>query len=218
MKIKINITVNRAVQILLWYLFFIVVSLALFTPIFAVFVKDFIVGASLSTIGFALASYSVAKSFLQIPLAKYLDRIKGEKDDYYFLLIGAAFAAVYPFMLLYIHLPWHLYLLEAFAGIGDAALMAAYYSLFARHVDKGSEGFECSLFSVGGNTISSAIGAALGGVLGDMFGFRFLFIVAGIINACAALLLFYLYPLLDGGRAVSIPPFTPIPKSPVIKQ
>lgn len=218
MKIKINITVNRAVQILLIYLFFVVASGGLFAPIFAVFITGFIPGATLKTVGFALGLYAVAKSALQIPLARFLDSHKGERDDFYALMAGAAVAVVYPFALLWVSEAWHLYLLETFVGLGDAALMSAYYSLFARHVDKGAEGFEWSLFSVGGLTISSAIGGAVGGILGDVFGFRTLFMASGIINFLVFFILLRLYPLLDGARPASLPPFTPIPKNPATKQ
>src|SRR3989338_136726 len=217
MRIHINITVNRAVQILLIYLFFVVVSGGLFAPIFAVFITGFIPGATLKTVGFALALYAVAKSVLQIPLARFLDKHRGERDDFYTLMAGALVAVIYPFALLAVSEAWHLYFLEAFVGFGDAALMSAYYSLFARHVYKGAEGFEWSLFSVGGLTISSAIGGAIGGVLADAFGFKLLFLISGIVNLAVLFLLIRLYPLLDGARPVSLPPFTPIPKNPITK-
>ena len=92
MRIHINITVNRAVQILLIYLFFVVVSGGLFAPIFAVFITGFIPGATLKTVGFALALYAVAKSVLQIPLARFLDKHRGERDDFYTLMAGALVA------------------------------------------------------------------------------------------------------------------------------
>lgn len=217
MRIQINITVNRAVQILLLYLFFVVTSTALFVPIFAVFVTDFIGGATLSTVGFALGLYAIAKSALQIPLARFLDKHRGERDDFYALIAGAVVAVIYPFALLGVSKIWHLYSLEVLVGLGDAALMAAYYSLFARHVDKGAEGFEWSLFSVGGLTISSAVGGAIGGVLADMFGFRPLFLVSGIVNFIVFFVLLYLYPYLDGARPAALPPFSPIPKNPATK-
>ena len=171
MRIQINITVNRAVQILLFYLFSVVVAESLFTPIFSVFILENIAGAALRTAGFALAIYAVAKSIVQVPLARFLDKHNGERDDFYALLIGAFIGIIYPFLLATVSKVWHLYLLEILGGVGTAFLMAAYYSLFARHVDKGAEGFEWSLFSVGGLTMSSAIGAAIGGVFAEGFGF-----------------------------------------------
>ncbi len=217
MRIRINITVNKAIQVMLIYLFFVVLSGGLFAPIFAVFITKSIASATLRTIGFALGLYGISKSMLQIPAARFLDSHKGERDDFYFLIAGALVAALYPFGLLLIAKPWHLYALEAFVGLGDAALMAAYYSLFARHVDHGSEGFEWSLFSVGGLTISSAIGGAIGGVLGDIFGFHTLFWASGTINSIVFFVLLFLYPLLDGARAKSLPPFSPLPKNPISK-
>ncbi|QQG42601.1 MAG: MFS transporter [Candidatus Giovannonibacteria bacterium] len=217
MRIHINITVNRAVQILLVYLFAINVAAGLFGPLFAIFITGFIEGATLKTVGFALALYAIAKSVLQIPLAKVLDTKKGERDDFYILMAGALIEVLYPFALIFISQIWHLYTLEILAGFSSAALMASYYSLFARHVDKGAEGFEWSLFSVGGLTISSAIGAAIGGVLADIFGFRLLFILAGAINFVVFFVLIRLYPLLDGARPAALPPFTPIPKNPATK-
>lgn len=217
MRIQINITVNRAVQIMLLYLFFVVTSTALFVPIFAVFVTDFVSGATLKTIGFALGLYAIAKSALQIPLARFLDKHHGERDDFYALMAGAIVAVIYPFALLGVSKIWHLYSLEFFVGLGDAALMSAYYALFARHVDKGAEGFEWSLFSVGGLTISSAIGGAIGGILADAFGFKLLFFISGTVNLLVLFVLLYLYPLLDGARPAALPPFSPLPKNPTTK-
>lgn len=217
MRIHIDIKVNKAIQVMLLYLFFVVLSTALFGPIFAVFITKSIVGATLKTVGFAVALYGIAKSILQIPLARYLDSHKGEKDDFYALITGASIAVIYPFCLIFVSQSWHLYMLEILVGFGDAFLMAAYYSLFARHIDKGSEGFEWSLFSVGGLTISSSIGVAVGGIIADVFGFQFLFSLSALINFIVLFSLFYLYPLLDGARPVSIPPFSPIPKNPTTK-
>lgn len=217
MRIQINITVNRAIQILLLYLFAVNVADGLFGPLFSVFVTKFIDGATFRTVGLALAIYGASKSVIQVPLARFLDKHSGERDDFYALVLGALSAAIYPFLLLYISKVWHLYLLEILAGFGTACLMAAYYSLFARHVDKGSEGFEWSLFSVGALTISSAIGAAIGGVIADALGFRALFLINGTINSLIILLLFSLYTYLDGARPAALPPFTPIPKNPMTK-
>ncbi len=217
MRIKINISVNKAIQLLLLYLFFVVTASSLFAPILSIFVTKSIVGASLSTVGFALAIYALTKSVVQVPLAKFLDRTKGELDDFYILIAGALCATIYPLLLLSIKSVEHLYAAEVFSGFGDACLMAAYYSLFSRHIDHGSEGFEWSLFSVGGMTISSALGIACGGVIAELYGFHVLFLLAAFINSLAFFSLIGLYPFLDHARAISIPPIQPIPKNPITK-
>lgn len=200
MRLKDFFSVNTAVKILLAYLFLVNTSEGLFIPLIAVFITKNIPGATLATVGFSIVFYAVTKSIVQVPLARFIDTKKGEKDDFLFLVLGAVIGVTYAFGFLFVNAPWHLYALEMWGGVGWGCLMAAYYGLFARHVDRGREGFEWSLFSVGSLTISTAIGGALGGMYADAFGFRALFITAGISNAIAVLLLLLLYPYLDGVR------------------
>ncbi len=200
MRLKNSLSVNHAIKILLAYLFIINASEGLFLPIIAVFITSALAGATLKTVGFSIAIYAITKSVIQVPLARFIDEKKGEKDDFLVLIAGAAIGVVYAYGYLFVTVPWHLYLLEAWGGMGAACLMAAYYGIFARHVDKGKEGFEWSLFSVGGLTISAALGGAIGGIFADTYGFRVLFMTAGISGTAATLFLLMLYPYLDGIR------------------
>lgn len=218
MKINIHLVINRAIQILLFYLFFINVAESFFGPILAVFVLKNISGATLQTVGFALAFFAVAKAFVQIPVARFLDTHVGERDDFYVLMAGAILEVLYPFAFLVISKVWHLYLIETMVGISSGLLMAAYYSLFARHVDHGSEGLEWSLFSVWSLTLSGALGAALGGWIADTYGFQKLFLTSGLICLAITFILPMLYPLLDGQRPRALPPFMPIPNNPNLKK
>ena len=119
------------------------------------------------------------------------------------MLIGAIIGIIYTFGYLFIKTPLHFYILAAFGGVGGACLMAAYYGIFSHHIDKKNQGFEWSLFSVGGLTVSTALGAAIGGVYTDMFGFNTTFITAGILNVIATIILLSLYPYLDGVKKKS---------------
>ena len=143
MKIfNIQVTLNRAIQILLAFLFIVNVGGGLFSPFLAVFIVGFVSGATLKTAGFAVAVYAIVKSVVQIPLARRLDKQVGEKDDFYVMIMGAVLSIFYAFGFIFIKSQWHLYLLSIIGGIAGAFLMAAYYGIFARHVDKGAEGFE----------------------------------------------------------------------------
>lgn len=209
MKNLIKFNINRVIKILLFFLFMVNVSEGLFTPLLAVFVTDFIVGASLKTVGFAVAFYAITKSVIQIPLARRLDKQIGEKDDFYVMLVGAIVGTIYTFGFLFIKSPSHLYFLSIIGGIGAACLLAAYYGIFARHVDRGSEGFEWSLYSVAGLTLSIAIGGAIGGILADTIGFIRLFLAAGILNVLATILLIFLYPHLKNQPSQTSPNIVP---------
>lgn len=192
--------INRAISILLWFLFVVNMSESLFAPILAVYITGNIVGATIATIGFSVAIYAIVKSIIQLVLAKKLDRWRGERDDFYSLLAGSMIGAAYAFALAFITTVPELYFLSALNGIGGAALMAAYYSLFAHHADRDKEGFEWSLFSVVGLTISTAIGASLGGLAIEHFGFTNTFITAGCLQIFATLLILFLYPQLNTNK------------------
>ena len=172
----------------------------MYQPLLAVFVTDFIQGATISIVGFSTAFYAIVKSIIQVPAAKFLDKQKGERDDFYVMIVGAVFATISTYAYALISEVWHLYMVSIGYGISAAFLFAAYYSIFSHHVDEGAQGFEWSLFSVGGLTISSALGGAVGGVVVESFGFTTAFIIAGTLSLIATILLFALYPLLDGFR------------------
>jgi len=188
--------INKTIKILLLFLFAINTGAALYMPFFAIFVTKYIVGATLVTIGVSSALYSITKSLVQIPTAKRLDAHPGEKDDFFIIICGAICGIIYSFAFLFINHIWQLNLVQIFAGIGDACTMAAYYAIFSHHIDKESQGFEWSLFSVGGMTISAAIGGLIGGLIAEKFGFHSLFIFAGILNIIGTIMLISLYPYI----------------------
>ena len=195
-----NLNLNGVIKLLLIFLFIVNVSAGLFSPILAVFVTGSIIGATLKTVGFATAIYAIVKSVIQISLAKRLDKKIGEKDDFYVLLTGAIMTIIYTFGFILIKIPIQLYALSVVGGISGAFLMAAYYGIFARHVDRGQEGYEWSMFSVGGLTLSVALGGAVGGIMADALGFGTTFLWAGILSVVAAALLIFLYPHLKSAR------------------
>ena len=192
-----NFLINRVIQLLLMFLFVVNVGEGFLAPIYAVFVTKEIAGATLATVGFAFALLAIVKSLLQVPIARRIDRKRGERDDFFVMLAGAALGAIVCTLLIFVHTVWQLYGISMLSGVASACLMAAYYALFSRHVDHNSLGFEWSLFSVWGLTVSAALGGALGGVIADALGFRTTFFLGAVSYVLAALVLIVLYPLLD---------------------
>jgi MFS family permease len=189
--------VNRIIFILLWFLFVANVSEALFAPILAVYITNSILGATIATIGFSVAIYSVTKSIAQLIFAKKLDHKRSEWSSFCFLVAGSIMGSAYAFALVFMSTVPQLYFLSALNGVGGAALMAAYYSIFAHHTDRSQEGFEWSLYSVFGLTISTAIGASVGGLAIEQYGFSNTFVAAGCLQIFATILIFFLYPNLN---------------------
>jgi len=191
MRIRINIDltkVNRIVK------YFILVDLALWAgwgliqPIFAIFIVDNVAGATLVTVGISAAIYWILKSILQLPIANYLDRTEGEKDDFYTLVAGLLIAAFAAFSLTLVTQIWQLYLVQVIHAIGFALYIPSWSAIFSRHLDKERISYDWSLDST---TIGLAAGfsAFIGGTIANWFGFTILFILAALFSMLSALIL-----------------------------
>lgn len=158
------------------------------TPLFPIFVTQQIPGASLETVGFSVTLFWVIKSLVQLPLARYIDGHRGERDDFFFMFLGSVLFALTPLLLLRANAPWHIYGIQALLGVWAAFVFPTYSAIFTRHIDEHREGFEWSLHSL---AVGLGYGGAAGlaGWLGDHFGFLPLIVLNSLIMVSGALLL-----------------------------
>jgi len=85
--------INKVVRQFILADLFVVGGWGLLTPILPVFVLDNIEGATLMTVVISDAIYWFVKSLSQIPLSLRLDKVKGERDDFFMLISGLILAA-----------------------------------------------------------------------------------------------------------------------------
>lgn len=190
--------------------FFLNYGLGLLGPIFALFIAQTITAGSTAEAakiaGIASLLYWIPKSILQIPVGRYLDKNHGEKDDYWFMILGLFITAIVPFGYLVSFLPWHIYLLQLLQGIGMALALPPWLALFTKRVDKGNEAFEWATEStfIG---FGAGIGGAVGGTIAAFFGFNVVFISVGIFSlfSVAILLLLRKQVTEDPTRIVFLP-------------
>jgi len=185
-------SINKVIKVLTLSDVVLLTGLGFIAPIFAIFITDRIEGGNVQVAGFAAAVYWVVKSILQIPLGNYLDRVKGEKDDLWFVVIGNILAAAAVFGYIFSSFPWHIYLCQGIYSLGMAMNIPGWCAIFTRHIDKGKEAFEWSTRStfIG---IGAGASGALGGIIASTFGFNILFIWVGIFVLASALLPFLIY-------------------------
>jgi MFS family permease len=189
-------TVNKIVKILIVADFAINSAFGLLAPIFAIFLANNIHGGGAQVAGFATSVYWITKSLLQLPIAKFLDRTDGERDDFYALVIGQYIACSTFFLYLFASEPWHIYSIQAILGVAMAFVVPAWFGIFSRHIDRGKNSFEWSLESVFSVGIATATAGAIGGTVAESFGFNVLFVSAGIISFIGVTFLIFLYPHL----------------------
>lgn len=201
----IKVGINKVIRVLSFSDVLLLTGFGFISPIFAIFITDRIQGGNIQVVGFAAAIYWIVKSILQIPLGKYLDKVKGERDDLWFVVIGNILAAVAVFGYIFSSLPLHIYLCQGIYSLGMAMNIPGWSAIFTRHIDKGKEAFEWSARStfIG---IGAGISGALSGILAAKFGFNVLFTVVGIFALASALLPFLIYKqLLPRGEAPKVP-------------
>ena len=195
--------INKIVKIMIMSDFVFNSALGSFGPVFAIFLTDKIKGGNAEVVGFSVAVYWLVKSVFQLPIAKFLDKTDGEKDDFYALFAGYLVASVSVFLFIFAEIPLHIYLIQALFGIAMAVAVPAWYGIFTRHVDRDKTSFEWSLESVFSVGAATAASGAIGGIVVTKFGFDILFIGASALSFLGALSLLFLYPYLASKKTPS---------------
>ncbi|MEK7452247.1 MAG: MFS transporter [Patescibacteria group bacterium] len=166
-------------------------ALGFLGPIFSLFIVDYIQGGDARVAGIATTIYLLTKSIFQIPFASIIDRIRGEKDDFWILMIGSVLAALIPLFYLVIHTPMQLYLVQFLYGLMLAATFPSFMAIISRHMDKNKECSEWGIYFTL-TDFSSAIAATIGGIMVATTGFHALIL---LVVGVSLLGTFFLYPL-----------------------
>lgn len=184
--------VNRVIRHLVISDFVINFAFGLLGPIFAVFILKNVPGSSLKVIGLSTTFYWIARTLSTVPLSKLMDRTDGERDEFFFAIIGSVIFSSVPLFYLFAHAPWHLYLIQFVNGLANSMAVPAWRILFTDHIDRGKTGFEWSLEDI---AIGVAMGtsAYLGSLLAEKFGFQVVFVLLSILSYAGTIILIPLY-------------------------
>lgn len=174
---------------------FVLADLSLFSgwglvaPIFSIFIIEDIPGANLVTVGAAAGIYWLVRAVIQLPIAIRLDKIKGEKDNFYALLLGLVLASLAAFAYTLIRSVEELYLTQVLQAIAFGFYAPAWLSIFNRHLDKERVAFDLSLDSTV-LALASGVTGFLGGFMAETFGFRLIFLSASFFSLISAVIIF----------------------------
>lgn len=186
--------INKIIKVLIISDFFLYLGWGLLSPVFAIFILENIATQSISeaakVAGFAALFYWITKSLLEIPIGLFLDRKRGEKDDFWLMVAGTFITALVPIGFLFSSLPWHIYFFQIIQAIGMAMTLPAWLAIFTRHIDKGKEAFEWGMATTSIGT-GAGIAGGVGGIMAGIFGFNILFIFVSIFTLLSAILLLF---------------------------
>ncbi len=180
-------SINKVIKVMVFSDLILNSGWGLIGPILAIFIVGNITGGNAKVAGIAMGVYWLGKSIFQIPIAHYLDKNHGEKDDYYALIGGTILASLTPLGFIFATVPWHIYVLQGVHALGMAMAIPSWSAIFTRHIEKRREAFCWSLdsSSIG---LGAGIAAILGGTIAETLGFTPLFISVSIFGIVAALL------------------------------
>ena len=183
-----GISINKIIKILISADLLFMTAFGFIAPIFAIFLVQSIEGGTVQLAGTAVAIYWLTKSILRIPIAYYLDKKRGEWDDFYAMIAGFSIYTIAFFLYALAQSPFHIYGIQFFMGIGGALAFTPWYGFFTRHIDKYHEnlewGFEISFVGFG-----IALSGFFAGFIAERYGFVPLFIIAGTLSFIGTIIL-----------------------------
>ncbi|MEK7615826.1 MAG: MFS transporter [Patescibacteria group bacterium] len=185
--------INRVIRYLIAYDFVLNFAFGLLSPIFAIFVLQRIAGDNIRVVGTAISIYWLARILSTTPLSRFMDKTDGERDEFYFTIIGTIITSTVPILLIFADVPWHLYLIQFIHGLSNSMAVPGWRILFTDHIDKDKVGYEWSVEDI---AIGIAVGSSgyLGALLADKFGFETVLILLAGLGYMAAILLVPLSP------------------------
>jgi MFS family permease len=135
-----RLSLNRVIKILIISDTLLLSSAGLYTPIFAIFLTTQIRNGTIALVGLATAIFLASKTLFLLPISRYIDKIKGQKDDLFCLVFGSILMALVCFLYIFAKSSYHIYLLQALLGLGTAFYTPGWYVLFTRNIDRYHEG------------------------------------------------------------------------------
>lgn len=184
--------INKIIKTLIISDFFLNFGWGFLSPIFAIFILENVAVkgpvAAAQVAGLAALFYWIPKSFFEIPVGIYLDKNPGEKDDFWFMIIGTLIISLVPIGYIFSSSPWQIYLLQVVYAAGMAMELPSWMAIFTRHIDKGKEAFEWGLESTSIGT-GAGIAGGLSGIFISLFGFTALFAFVSVFTIISAILL-----------------------------
>ena len=168
---------NRTIKLLLFSDLFLITGAGLIDPILAIFIKEQLTGATVTSVGIAIACFFVTKAIIQLPFSRYVD---AHDRKALHLIIGTFGLVMVPIMYYFITHIYTMYAVQVFRGLAAGIASPCWLGLWSTHLDKHHESFEWSLFSttIG---LGIAVAGAVGAFLADHIGFRPTFIIYSIM-------------------------------------
>lgn len=155
------------------------------TPIFAIFVLKDIGGGTIQVAAAGYSTYLVTRVIFELISGRILMK-SDDKGKIFMTIFGITCLSIAYLGFAASSTIFHIFFFYFILGIGLGTAAPAKNSLFAIHLDKNKEATEWSLADAVA-FICMAMATALGGFIAASYGFKFLFILAAVVNSISVL-------------------------------
>lgn len=176
---------NKALRILLFTNFLILVSGAMLGPIYALFVEE--IGGNLLDASITGGLFALAAGIVSLFSGRLTDKTKNPKK---IVIIGYLLIAGGFFSYSIVNSILCLFAIQLIIGAGEALYSPAFDALYSKHLVKTKRGREWGAWE-SMNYFSIAIGAIVGGLVVNAFGFKSVFYIMGTISLISAIFLLF---------------------------
>ena len=163
--------INKVLRLLLLTNGFVLLASAMLGPIYALFVED--IGGDLLDASFAGTLFALAGGVTVLLSGKYADRMKRPE---YVMAAGYLILTFGFFSYLFAQTIWHILIIQAILGFGEAVYSPAYNAIYSRHLDKHHEAAEWGDWEAMAYFVYAG-GAIAGGYVATFLSFQGLFII-----------------------------------------
>ena len=148
--------------------------------VLALFITQYIDGASASSVGIAYMIYRLASALTTAQVGKMFDNYSGYMDEVYALFFASFFAGITYLFLSFATQLWHLFVAMGILGLCRSFDINSWKIIFYSHLEPKTRGRTMGIYdAIYG--VSAGFIAALAGFMGDIYGFRNVILIAGVI-------------------------------------
>jgi MFS family permease len=161
--------------------------LLIVTALAGIYLSDKLGRNTIEFVGIGTGISYITRAIFQLPVGKFTDSLKKDRDEIYILAIGAFLVGLSFSLYPLIKETWHYYVLQFLFGLGISLNVVNWRKLFAINVTKGMEGEEYAVYDTIVST-STAILAVVSGLianLGDQY-FDIVMVGSGVIMMLAS--------------------------------
>jgi MFS family permease len=189
---KIGFKYNKIIQLLTFSDCFLTGGYLMINATVAIYLQEKLASNSFEVISIGISIFMISKSLFQIPISRYLDKLKSYKDETLAIALSSVLISLGIFGLKFITQPFHLYICQFIIGLGFSINLPSWRKTFAKFVDKGYEALEFSINDVFYN-ISIAALIFLGGLILNQTGdFQLVFTLSSVLVLIGGFIMLFL--------------------------